>query len=70
MKESEPIKLQKRKDKLVFLDTVVLGIVFLMPKTEMELKSFIKNTRENMYIIWNEEKTYVTIDWEKLPSQN
>jgi hypothetical protein len=31
MKVSEPMKLVKREDKTVFLDTVVLGVVFLMP---------------------------------------
>ena len=41
MKGGEPTKLRKRKDKTVFLDTVVFGVVFLAPETEKQLKEFM-----------------------------
>ena len=69
MKETEPIKLRKRKDKTVFLDTVVFGVVFLVD-TEKQLKEFMQKIKEDMKNIWGEEKTYVTINYENLPSTN
>ena len=39
-------KLEKRKDKTTFLDTVVFGIVFRKPRTESQLKFFKARTRK------------------------
>ena len=70
MKETKPTKLKKinYKDKTVFLDTVVFGIVFRKPKTMNQLDNFIKKARKDMYKIWSHETTYVTINWEELPA--
>ena len=53
MKGTEPIQLRKRKNKTVFLDTVVLGVVFLEPYTQMQRHIFIEKVRKDMYKIWN-----------------
>ena len=68
MKETKPIKLKKRSDKTVFLDTVVFGIVFKKPQTMNQLNNFINKARKDMYKIWSHETTYVTINWEELPA--
>jgi hypothetical protein len=70
MKETGPTKLKKihSKDKTVFLDTVVFGIVFRKPKTMNQLDNFIKKARKDMYKIWSHETTYVTPSWEELPA--
>ena len=53
MKQTKMIKLKKRKDKTVFLDTVVLGIVFQKPKTKSNLDSFKKKTKKDIYNFWS-----------------
>ena len=70
MKETKPTKLKKinYKDKTVFLDTVVFGIVFRKPKTMNQLDNFIKKARKDMYKIWSHETTYVTPSGEELPA--
>ena len=59
MKETKPIKLKKRSDKTVFLDTVVFGIVFKKPQTLTNLNNFKQKVRKDMYKIWSEKDTYV-----------
>jgi len=70
MKETGPTKLKKihSKDKTVFLDTVVFGIVFKKPQTMNQLNNFINKARKDMYKIWSHETTYVTTNWEELPA--
>ena len=46
MKDTKMIRLKKRKDKSIFLDTVVFGIVFRKQRTETQLDSFIKMVRK------------------------
>ena len=53
MKQTKMIKLKKREDKTVFLDTVVLGIVFQKPKTKSNLDSFKKKTKKDIYNFWS-----------------
>ena len=46
MKDTKMIRLKKRKNKSIFLDTVVFGIVFRKQRTETQLDSFIKMVRK------------------------
>ena len=46
MKETKPIKLKKRSDKTVFLDTVVFGIVFKKPQTLTNLNNLNKRSEK------------------------
>ena len=54
MKETEPIKLERRKDKTSFLDTVVFGVVFIMPEIKNHLDYFINKVKTDIYKNWHD----------------
>ena len=54
MEETKPIKLKKRSDKTVFLDTVILGIVVLKHNLN-DIKEKVKN---DINKIWKKKYTY------------
>ena len=70
MKDTRNIELKRIKDKDVFVDTVVLGIIFMKPHTDDSLKAFVRRSREQVQAFYPGDKTYIVINIENLPSKD